>query len=187
MFTPGGVSQWLQQARPRRSSRRSRLSHICASVAWPACMRCRHSVHTGRGSAGRPMASQASRRPPSSQGPRTAATPKSTNPLASHEHPPKSAPGPPHAKRPGAGAEGLRDDLLGTGQRGSLEHGPKATGSEWQTGRIEHLLLGTSPAIQGLVFARTEALSRGSFDGTAISLRLNEAYGEAAPLECCLF
>ena len=82
-----------------------------------------------------------------------------------------------------AGAEGLRDDLLGTGQRGSLEHGPKATGSEWQTGRIEHLLLGTSPAIQGLVFARTEALSRGSFDGTAISLRLNEAYGEAAPLE----
>ncbi len=82
-----------------------------------------------------------------------------------------------------AGAEGLRDDLLYAGQRGSLEHGPTVSGSEWQTGRIERLLLGTSPAIQGLVFARSEELGRGSFAGTAVSLRLNEVYGENAPAE----
>jgi DEAD/DEAH box helicase domain-containing protein len=80
-----------------------------------------------------------------------------------------------------AGAEGLRDDLLGDGQRGSLEHGPEVAGSEWQTGRIERLLLGTSPVIQGLVFGRSEALGRGSLEGTVVSLRLNEIYGPNDP------
>lgn len=82
-----------------------------------------------------------------------------------------------------AGAEGLRDDLLGSGQRGSLEHGPSASGAEWQTGRLQHLLLGTSPVIQGLVFGRMESLGRGSLAGTALSLRLNEAYALSAPAE----
>ena len=56
-------------------------------------------------------------------------------------------------------------------------------GSEWQSGRLEHLLLGTSPVIQGLVFGKAEALGRGSFEGTAVSLRLNEACGVNSPPE----
>lgn len=82
-----------------------------------------------------------------------------------------------------AGAEALRDDLLGSGQRGSVEHGPVTPGTEWQTGRLQHLLLGTSPVIQGLVFGRMESLGRGSLAGTALSLRLNEAYALNAPAE----
>lgn len=82
-----------------------------------------------------------------------------------------------------SGAEKLRDDLLFSEQRGSLEDGPSVPGSDWQTGRLEHLLLGTSPVIQGLVFGKAEALGRGSLEGTAVSLRLNEAYGVNSPVE----
>ncbi len=80
-----------------------------------------------------------------------------------------------------SGAEGLRDALLESGQRGSLEHGPGTLGTEWQTGRLQHLLLGSSPVIQGLVFGRTESLARGSLEDTVLSLRLNEAYASHAP------
>lgn len=77
-----------------------------------------------------------------------------------------------------AGAEAIRDSLLDPTKEGPEEKG--TGGGEWQTGRIEKLLLGAHPAVFGVVFARSESLAKGSLAGLAVTLRIYEGHAGAS-------